>query len=446
MDTSKSPRAEMSEPLLVSTPHPVTRGRYWILSVYTINAALQCCTWSLPGNTPNTMRLVYGLSDSSNHLLINYGPAAYLLFALPCSWLMDRTGVRVATALNVCLLLLASVSRCFANDDSLQSLIILHASFVINGIAGPIACVRSSVCISCIRSHIVHMFCRHVIYASQLAPSSISAGSLSLSISCESSDLAQSLPSKIATEWFAPDERTTATCIATLGNQSGCLFLYVAVAFVCPDDASVSLSDATQEQLLLNKGFAVVSIVNLLMMLVYFPAHPPHPPSASADLAREAEERVTLRSIIKDSGKLLVSVPFMVLMVSYAVIAGLGNVSGALVTMNLAPLDGASQSVGAWVSFSFSAVGSVVGLVLSALTDRFKTTEGMLKNTIVHTTLAGGLGYLGYCLCLSNFVPVLNWGPWGLYLTAFFCVLNGALTCARYILLACVKSFVCLVV
>jgi len=69
---------------------------------------------------------------------------AYLVFAIPTAWLIDRHGIRWPTGLGVLLMLASNLMRCFANDASLTSQILVHLSFVLNGIVGPVSSSMAS--------------------------------------------------------------------------------------------------------------------------------------------------------------------------------------------------------------------------------------------------------------------------------------------------------------
>ena len=85
------------------------------------------------------MKIVYQISDDTNHLLLNYGPIFYVLFAIPFMWLIDRHGCRAPTHISIWLVALCNGMRLFANDASALSLVLIHVSFILNAIAGPVA-------------------------------------------------------------------------------------------------------------------------------------------------------------------------------------------------------------------------------------------------------------------------------------------------------------------
>lgn len=158
-------------------------ARWFVLSVYTLFAGLQGMVWAVPGAVRTTYTDFYALSGDTVQLLLNYGPIFYLAFALPVSAHLDRFGIRFTVLSGVALVLASCVLRLFANDASPASIALIHASFILNAAAGPAA---------------------------------------------------MAVPSKLANDWFEPHQRTTACAIAALGNQSGALVLYLAVAAAFP--------------------------------------------------------------------------------------------------------------------------------------------------------------------------------------------------------------------
>lgn len=59
---------------------------------------------------------------------------------------------------------------------------------------------------------------------------------------------AMAVPTTLAEVWFPPEERTQATAVSALGNQSGTVLLSIIVPLVCPDDSTTTRPDAVQQQ------------------------------------------------------------------------------------------------------------------------------------------------------------------------------------------------------
>ena len=77
-------------------------------------------------------------------LLTNYGPIVWFLIFAPIALWIDRSGARAPCVFSTACLFGSSLTRVFARDASRTSIILLHASFVLNALAGPIATAASS--------------------------------------------------------------------------------------------------------------------------------------------------------------------------------------------------------------------------------------------------------------------------------------------------------------
>lgn len=359
----------------VFVEQPPSPWRWWILATYSLLAGLQGATWGVPGVIEPSLQAVYGMSDDTVQLLLNYGPIWYLPFALPVMWHMDRHGIRGTVLSGIVLVVAANVMRCFANDSSLASIVIVHLSFTLNGIAGPVA---------------------------------------------------MAVPSKLAEDWFQRDERTTATAIAALSNQSGNVFLYLLVPLLVPDTSAAA-------QLHLNLFLAALSVLNAVMFVVYFPSHPPRAPTASARVSRSGEERVSLASLWAALGAMARNPAFSLLTAVYSLIVGFSNCVGGLLTrnlqvgLNLSP--DRAQVIAGWVGSAGNAGSIVMGVTLAALTDRLRArSRGALKAVLVGACTVCGVSYLVYAATLGGLLPAVNWGTGGIALAASsFTLANVAL-------------------
>ena len=302
-------------------------ARWHVLSVYTLFAALQGMIWALPGAVQNTYAgaSVYHLSGDTIQLLLNYGPIFYLLCALPVSWHLDRFGLRGAVLSGVCLVGASCLLRLFANDGSPASLALLHASFILNALAGP-----------------------------------ISMGAVG----------------KISEDFFPPSERGTATAWASEANPFG-----AAIAFILAPAMTPVLDMAHVQRV--NWLLLGVAAVNFGACALYLPAHPAAAPSASAHSQRAQEARFSLRVLARALGALARSRAFLLLCAAYGLSAGFSSGWASTLQTNLAPfLAGYSDADVQWkaglISFASTTAGNVAGVVLGSYIDRFRGHKALL--------------------------------------------------------------------
>ncbi|XP_008197858.2 heme transporter FLVCR2 [Tribolium castaneum] len=107
---------------------------------------------------------------------------------------------------------------------------------------------------------------------------------------------AMSIPSKLASTWFGPDEVSTACAIAILGTQIG-----VAIGCIMPTHLvrnSQNLDEIGDDFMTLHIINGSITVATFIVVLLFFRARPPQPPSQSQVGIIEAEKPSTM-SIIK---------------------------------------------------------------------------------------------------------------------------------------------------
>ena len=169
--------------------------------------------------------LRYGISEDTLQLFINYGSIFFLIMSVPVAILMDRpNGFRIAMLLSAFSVLVGCIMRLCARDASFNSIILLHFSYILNALAGPIAV---------------------------------------------------SAPSLLANAWFPANERGFATGVAVAFNTFGLVFSY----FCGP----LFVAAGTMENLMVYMYLCLaLAAVNGIGIALYFPSTPTLPPSRSA--------------------------------------------------------------------------------------------------------------------------------------------------------------------
>jgi hypothetical protein len=343
-------------------------ARYHVLFTYTLMSALQGMIWALPGALSNTYTSLYGLSGDTINLLLNYGPILYLVVLAPVSLHLDRHGIRGQTLLAVALVCVANALRLLANDASPASVALLHVSYILNASAGPAA---------------------------------------------------MGIPSKLAADWFPPEERTLACAIAALGNSSGALILYLAIAAAFPNPTRA-------DNFGLNVFLAALGAVNAVAAVLFFPSHPAAAPSASAALAAGAASRVTLRALARAVGRLMRNGPYVAIFAAYALSTGEFNCVNSLLPQAIGNLGEANpQGVAGWVSFASNAAAVVTGVLVARVTGGAMAADaGAQKRVLVGALATVGVFVLAFAIALApgGVAP----GRAGIALVAGFYVAAGA--------------------
>jgi MFS family permease len=321
--------------------------RWWVLSTFSVVAALQGATWSLPGLLASTEQQLYGIDGDTTQLLLNYGPIFYLIAAIPTAWVIDRLGIRVATLVGAILMVVSNGIRLFANDATTRSVVLLHLSFIFCAIAGPIA---------------------------------------------------MAVPVKLSEDFFEPEQRTLATAVGALANQSGGFFLYLMTPVLAPGTTRL-------DALRMDAVLAGASAVALAMFLFRFPKRPFSAPSASASRVIAKETSMTLSTLWTATRTLARSPTYVALTAAYSVVVGLANCLSAMVATNILPLGG-TQVDAAWMGTVGNGASLVVGIALAVASDLFKKRSGRTSLTpralLVLSLLVMGASFALYAVCVQG--------------------------------------------
>ncbi|KAG8432141.1 hypothetical protein GDO86_016683 [Hymenochirus boettgeri] len=299
-------------------------GRRWlVLFLFSLLSFLQGLVWNSWGPIQNSAQAAFGFSKIDIALLVLWGPIGFL----PCfllMWLMDTRGLRVTVLLTAFLMVLGAGLRCVPVVDLSLRRKLIHGGQLLNGFAGPT-----------------------VINAAPY----------------------------LSTTWFSPDERATATAIASmLGYLGGaCAFLLGPLIVPAPNSTSGFLLDhglvgSIKDRIegVLYAEFGIISVV-FAAIVAYFPARPPVPPSVAA-----ASRRLSYRNSIF---KLLSNFRFLMIALAYAIPLGFYSGWSGVLDLILTPIHVTQVDAG-WIGFWSAVGGCVVGIGVGRFADFIR---GVLK-------------------------------------------------------------------
>ncbi|XP_061579143.1 solute carrier family 49 member 4 [Cololabis saira] len=358
MGAGPSSEAER-EPLLVpsyaATNSPaVSRvyGRRWlVLSLFSLLALMQGMVWNFWGPIQNSAAHAYGFTQSDIAVLVLWGPVGFIPWLL-FMWLMDKKGLRASLLLSAFFMLLGAALRSIPVTDQHLRRWLIHGGQFLNGLAGPTI---------------------------------MSAGPF------------------LSTTWFAPDQRATATAVASLFSYLGGATSFVVGPLVvpAPNDsqpattmaaAASVFSSSIQDriQLVMYAELAAIAVL-FTAVLLYFPSRPPMPPSVAA-----ASQRLSYRSSIC---RLLSNLRFLMIALAYAVPTGVIAGWSGVLDMVLTPAK-VSQVDAGWIGFWSTVGGCVFGVAMARFADSIR---GMLKLILVLMLAGASLSSTWFTLtCLSR--------------------------------------------
>lgn len=320
--------------------------RWWILFLLSVTSMHQSNVWATFSPIVTPVREVYGWHSGTVDILAAWGPLIYLPTSFVCPSIVDRIGLRASITLAISLVCAGTVLRSLTTVAP-YAIILAHAGQILNACSGP---------------------------------------------------LVLATPSKLASEWFPPQQRTLAVSIAVMANYFG-----TGVGFL----VAMPVKHAQGIHILLwgEAIFAGIIVVLCIIDHAFFPPLPPSVPSATASKHRAVDT-------IKDFGQLLSNGNFMVLCLTYGV--SLGTYSGwsGVLGPILEPL-GYSQSTASWVGFA-STLGCVVGgIVCGRLGDIMSRFKGILLFLFLLSTLT----FVWFSLITNKTIKP---SEWQLYLSVTF--------------------------
>lgn len=329
----------------------VYRRRWLVLTMFSLLALMQGMVWNFWGPIQNSAVHAYGFSKSDIAVLVLWGPVGFIPWLL-FMWLMDKKGLRASLLLSAFLMLLGSVLRSVPLTDEPLRRWLIHGGQFLNGLAGPTI---------------------------------MSAGPY------------------LSTTWFAPDQRATATAVASLFCYLGSAASFVVGPLVVP------FPNNTQHTMLWMAGtgsvttikdriqlvlYAEMGAIAILFaaVLLYFPSRPPLPPSVAA-----ASQRLSYRSSIC---RLLSNIRFLMIALAYAVPTGVAAGWVGVLDMVLTPAK-VSQVDAGWIGFWSTIGGCVFGIAMARFADSIR---GMLKLILVLMLAGASLASTWFTLtCLSQY-------------------------------------------
>ncbi|XP_076012763.1 solute carrier family 49 member 4 [Genypterus blacodes] len=323
-------------------------GRRWlVLTLFSLMGFMQGMVWNFWGPIQNSAARAYGFTKSDIAALVLWGPVGFIPWLL-FIWLMDKKGLRVSLLLSAFFMLLGAALRSIPLTEQPLRRWLIHGGQLLNGLAGP---------------------------------TTMSAGPL------------------LSTTWFGPDQRATATAIASLFCYLGGAASFVVGPLLVPApndtqaETAATFSNSNIRDRIQLVMYAELGVIAVLFaaVLLYFPSRPPLPPSVAA-----ASQRLSYRSSIC---RLLSNVRFLMIALAYAVPTGVIAGWSGVLDMVLTPAK-VSQVDAGWIGFWSIIGGCVFGVAMARFADSIR---GMLKLILVLMLAGASISSTWFTLtCLSR--------------------------------------------
>ena len=304
------------------------KRRWLVLAIFCALSFTNAGQWVVYASISTTVHSHYGVSLFAVNCLSLIYAAAYVVFIIPVSWLLDTFGLKIT--------------------------IVLGASF--NALGAWLKPLGSS----------TDGF------------GWIMAGQFLCSVAqC----FILGIPSHLSAAWFGERERSIATAIGVFANQLGVAVCFAVVPVVVQTSSSEQV--VSEELQRFHTGSALICTLVLAAVLVGLQSSPPVPPSTSqAVLAEEAKPTWRKGAAIAN---LMHNPSFVLLTVSYGLYAGVGyTFSTVLEEMLSGPFPKQGVSIG-FLGFAFILAGLPGTVLVGVYLDR---TFAYKKGAIIIGTCA----------------------------------------------------------
>ena len=319
--------SELETPLWVTHNEPhYSAGprRWWQLFVYSLITTNQTYNWIFYASLPDqTKSLFPAVTNASFFMFLNWGPIMFIPCQPIATWLLYRpNGVKnsliIASAL-CAICTLVRYSPVFFSCSNETTLVLLNLGQIINAWAGP---------------------------------------------------LINSLPSKVAADWFPDNERATATAIGSTISNLGTL-ISLALAFLVTSD------DEFRYTILIHAILSSFLCLLTLLTIAQAPAEFPSAVGAAAAYCTVREGCGDISNVNESSSytalkKMMIEVrvcfrnrSFFLIVVVGGLFTGVGGVWGSIFPV-LVGTQGYSTQFGTWLGITCN-VGGLIGGLLSGL-------------------------------------------------------------------------------
>ena len=353
--------------------------------MFALSSFVQNIVWNTWGPIAQSAKEVFGWSDGQIGMLPNFANIAYIVTAFPASYFMDEKGLRISVLVGNGLVLAGAGVRCFTSVPEYATWL-MNLGAIFNGIAGTV----------------------------------FFAG-----------------PALLASIWFPPGQRTTATAISSFVGNVG----FAATFILGPQlvssplynttvqhNAALAIFDGVTTQpsntshnitVLLNFEQLKNDIMRLMYYecgiagvlfiatVIYFPSKPPTAPSYTASLNR-IEYTKALSKIIRNG-------PLWLVAMANAIPAGIYGVWGSELDIILDPVGIGQIEVG-WIGFYAIIAGCIASLCVARFADIFAKH---MKLFLIVLYVLGGASFVWFTLLCNN---VLEFSTDQLYVS---CILGG---------------------
>ncbi|GJQ81225.1 hypothetical protein Trydic_g20444 [Trypoxylus dichotomus] len=320
------------------------KRRWVIIGIYVLYAAASSMQWVQYSIITNIIVKYYGVTSVAVDWTSVISMITYPPLLLPGSYLIDRIGLRYCALIGV----LGTAAGTWIKIFSVQP----HLFWV--GFVG-----------------------QTVVFVSQI--------------------FILSLPPKIASVWFGPNEVSTACSIGVFGTQLGTALSFILPPLVVRNHEN--LEDIGKDLSYLFYGVCAFITPVVLLVFIFFKAEPEMPPSIAQAKLRRDKVDFSSKEFLASYKSLLTNKPFMVLTLAYGI--NIGVFAGVCTILNqfiLSYFPNAEKDAGT-IGLLLVVIGMIGVIIFGFVLDKTKKYKEVTIGLFAMTTL--GIG--AFMVALENY-------------------------------------------
>ncbi|KAI4454467.1 major facilitator superfamily protein-related [Holotrichia oblita] len=324
------------------------RIRWLIISIFVLYAAVSSLQWVQYSIITNIIVKYYGVSSVAVDWTSMISMVTYPPLLLPASYMLDKMGLRFCALIGVTGTAIGTWIKMFSAQPDL-----FYVGFI----------------------------GQTVVFVSQL--------------------FILSLPPKVASVWFGPNEVSTACSLGVFGTQLGTALSFIVSPLAVRNHDN--LEDIGRELSHLFYGVGAVITPVVILVFIFFKAEPTLPPSIAQAKLRLNKSEFTNKEFLNSYKSLLTNKPFMVLMFAYGinigVFAALGTMLNQFVLSYFANAEKDAGTIGL-LQVVIGCLGVVVFGVILDKTKRYKEVNIVLYVMTI-------LGIIAFMAALETYSKIL---------------------------------------
>ncbi|KAK9695791.1 Major Facilitator Superfamily [Popillia japonica] len=210
-----------------------------------------------------------------------------------------------------------------------------------------------------------------------------------------------SLPPKVASVWFGPNEVSTACSLGVFGTQLGTALSFILPPLIVRNHDNIDDIGKDLSYLFYGVGAVITPVV--ILVFIFFKSEPPLPPSIAQAKLRLNRSEFSNKEFLNSYKSLLTNMPFMVLSFAYGMNIGVFAAVCTLLNQFILTYFPNSEKDAGTIGLLLVVIGMLGVVVFGVILDKTKKFKEVAIALYVMTTI----GLIAFMIALETYSKVL---------------------------------------